>query len=156
MRIERRGLMQVGVLAGLAGGLAEVLWISTYAAGSQVSAAPVARGVAEAVGLGRAGAVSVGVAVHMALAAALGVIVVAALRALPVRRRGWRADLALTLAALGAVWAFNFLVLLPAISPDFVVIVPMPVSLASKLLFGLATFVVMEASDARATVNSRR
>lgn len=155
-RIERRDLMQVGLLAGLAGGLAEVLWISTFAAGSQVGAAAVARGVAGAVGLGGAGAVSIGVAVHMALAAALGVIVVAVLRALPIRRRGWRADLTLTLAALAAVWAFNFLVLLPVLSPEFVTIVPMPVSFASKLLFGLATFAAFEASEARANRQARR
>lgn len=143
-------VLQIGLLAGLAGGLAEILWISAYTAGTQASAASVARGVAEAIGLGgAANAVSLGVLVHMALAGALGVVVVAALRALPAQRRGWGVDLVLTLAALAAVWAFNFMVLLPVLSPEFVTIVPMPVSFASKLLFGLATFAAFEASEAR-------
>lgn len=147
---RRRDVMQLGLMAGLAGGLAEILWISGYSAGSGVSAAKVARGVAEAVGLGAtANPVMLGVAIHLALAAALGVVVVAAMRVLPIPRRGWRTDLALALIALSAVWAFNFLLLLPAISPEFVKIVPMPVSFASKLLFGLATFAAFEARAIR-------
>lgn len=145
----RRDLMQMGLWAGLAGGLAEILWITAYATGSEVNAAAVARGVAEAVGLGAASPVLLGVVIHMALAAALGVAVVAAMRALPIPRHGWLTDLALAFAALGGVWAFNFLLLLPALSPEFVTIVPMPVSFTSKLLFGLASFAALEASEAR-------
>jgi hypothetical protein len=42
------------------------------------------------------------------------------------------------LAALTAVWATNFFVILPALSPPFIALLPYPVSLISKLLFGLA------------------
>ena len=42
------------------------------------------------------------------------------------------------LAALAGVWAVNFFVVLPIVSPAFVHIVPYAVSLTSKLLFGVA------------------
>ena len=41
-------------------------------------------------------------------------------------------------AALAAVWAINFFVILPVLSPAFVHLVPYSVSLMSKLLFGFA------------------
>ncbi len=41
-------------------------------------------------------------------------------------------------AGLVGVWAVNFFVVLPIVSPDFVHIVPYAVSLTSKLLFGVA------------------
>jgi hypothetical protein len=40
--------------------------------------------------------------------------------------------------SLGVVWAINFFVVLPVISPGFVHLLPLAVSLASKLAFGLA------------------
>ena len=42
------------------------------------------------------------------------------------------------LAALVSVWAVNFFVVLPTISPAFVHLAPYSVSLMSKVLFGLA------------------
>jgi hypothetical protein len=55
---------------------------------------------------------------------------------------------AFSAAALAIVWGFNFFVLLPLISPDFVHLVPYPVSLASKLLFGLAAAEVLRRAPA--------
>jgi hypothetical protein len=147
---NRRPLMQIGLFAGLAGGLAEILWIWAYSAGTDANAAMVAQGVAKALGLGGGpNSVSLGVAIHMALAGALGIAVVAALRAPTLRRRSWGIHLALVLAALSGVWAFNFLLLLPMLSPEFVTMVPMPISFVSKLLFGLAAFAAFEASAPR-------
>jgi hypothetical protein len=42
------------------------------------------------------------------------------------------------MAALAAVWGINFLVALPRLNPDFVHLLPYGVTLASKLLFGVA------------------
>ncbi|KNG94585.1 hypothetical protein [Pseudaestuariivita atlantica] len=154
---QRSSLMQIGLVSGLAGGLAEILWITAYSAGSNTSAATVARGVSEAVGFGGgASPVALGIIIHLLLAGALGVAVVGLMRALPLRDRGWTVDLLLAVTALSGVWAFNFLILLPVLSPEFVTIVPMPVSFVSKLLFGLAAFVAFKASDARTTISSRR
>jgi hypothetical protein len=47
----------------------------------------------------------------------------------------------LMMAALGAlagIWALNFLVVLPAVNPAFVALMPFAVTLSSKLLFGAA------------------
>ena len=148
-KMPHLSLLRLGLGAGIAGGLAEILWISVYAAGAGVAAVSVARGVAEAVGLGGApGAATMGVVLHMALAALLGVAVIATLVSLPVRWRSWQIEVTVALIALAAVWAFNFLVFLPVLSPEFVNIVPMPVSFASKLLFGLASFAAFNAGRA--------
>jgi len=129
-----------GILAGAAGGVAEIAWVSVYAAVTGGDAAILARGVTTAVGVTAmlpAASVAMGVAVHMVLAMLLGVAV-ACLWQVRVRRQGVSGAYAIVLAALAAVWAANFFVLLPVISPAFVHGVPYAVSLASKLLFGLA------------------
>ena len=54
------------------------------------------------------------------------------------------------LATLVGVWAVNFFVLLPGISPAFVHLVPYPVSLMSKVLFGLAAAEAFRRQDAAA------
>ena len=47
------------------------------------------------------------------------------------------------LTALAGVWAINFFVVLPIVSPAFVHVVPYAVSLTSKLLFGVAAAAVL-------------
>jgi hypothetical protein len=129
-----------GVLAGAAGGVAEIAWVSLYATVTGGDAAILARGVSTAVGVTAmlpAASVALGVAVHMVLAVLLG-IAVDCLWQVTARRQGVSGAYAIVLAALAAVWAANFFVLLPAISPAFVLGVPYAVSLTSKLLFGLA------------------
>jgi hypothetical protein len=57
--------------------------------------------------------------------------------------------------ALLIVWAINFFVVLPFVSPGFVDVVPYAVSLLSKLLFGIAaawTFQLAWASRANVRV----
>ena len=125
--------LSVGILAGLAGGVAEVAWISIYAAATGSDAAAVARAVTDTVGLGMSSPAAGGVAVHMTIAALLGIAVAFALRPL----RGMKLYAAMT-SVLALVWAVNFLIVLPLLNPAFVEIVPMGVSFASKLLFGLA------------------
>ena len=128
-------VLTAGALAGVAGGIAEVAWISLYAAATGGDAASVARGVTDTVGIGILPPIAGGVAIHMALAAILGMAVAAAL--VPTRLHGARLYGAM-IGALSAVWAINFLVVLPLINPQFVEIVPLAVSFVSKLLFGVA------------------
>jgi hypothetical protein len=54
------------------------------------------------------------------------------------------------LAALIGVWAVNFFVVLPIISPEFALLVPYSVSLVSKVLFGLAAAEAFRRQDASA------
>jgi hypothetical protein len=141
--------LKYGVIAGLAGGIAEIVWISAYAAVANVSPALVATGVTEtALGpVGGALAVPAGIGIHMALAAILGVIVVGLWRTLWPEPRGAALDYAALTAALGAVWALNFLVILPVVNPAFVGLLPYAATLASKLLFGLAMAATLHACE---------
>ena len=143
MVTERSAILETfkrGVLAGAAGGLAEMAWGSAYAALTGGDAAVLGRGVTTASGVAAllpSAPVGLGIGIHMVLAVALGLGLAVLWRALSprVQPSGLYAG---TLAALAAVWATNFFVLLPALSPEFVHLVPLSVSLMSKLLFGLA------------------
>jgi hypothetical protein len=137
------------ILAGTAGGLAEILWIWGYSAGTNTDALRVARGIAEVAGMDGSFAAPLGIAIHMALAALLGIGIVAGLAILPVRFSSRPIRLMAVIGALAAVWAFNFLLLLPAISPAFVAAVPLSISFVSKFLFGLSAFVVFELTGNR-------
>jgi hypothetical protein len=134
-------ILRIGVLAGLAGGSAEVAWIAGYSAVTGASATAVARGVTTAFLPGLAessAAVSLGIVIHMLLAVGLGIAVAATFSA-PLLRRivGWPRS-TLVVLTLGIVWAFNFMVVLPVLEPSFVSLLPLTATLASKLLFGVA------------------
>lgn len=145
-----RMILRVGVLAGLAGGAAEVAWVSGYAALTGGSASLVARGVTRALFpsiVAMPWAPALGLALHMVLAVALGVALVATFSTPLLSRLGGWPRSTLVVAALGCVWAFNFLVVLPVLDPGFLTLMPVAVTLASKLLFGAA---------AAATLRTRR
>lgn len=136
----RRELLVI-LLAGFAGGLAELAWISLYAAAEHISGWTIAREVAASfipMARGTALAPALGVVFHFALS-----IVLTGLFALvfwkPVLRALGRGGLVVAaLAVLTAVWAINFLVILPHLNANFLALVPLSVALMSKLLFGLA------------------
>jgi hypothetical protein len=140
------GIVRRGVVAGAAGGVAEILWISIYSAATGANAATLARGVTTAAGVSAllpAAPVAVGIIIHMTLAVALGIALAFVWRSLSTY---WpeRAGLnAFVLVVLAGVWAINFFIVLPLISPDFVPLVPYPISLLSKLLFGVAAAAVL-------------
>ena len=132
-------IIKRGFLAGAAGGLAEMIWVSLYATITDDNAASLARGVTTAAGVTTLlpdAPVTIGISVHMALAVLLGVALAGLWQAFA------RCDAislyGFMLAALATVWAVNFFVILPVISPAFALLMPYPVSLTSKLLFGLA------------------
>lgn len=148
-RVAFATMFRTGVIAGAAGGLAEVAWVSLYAGLTGTNAASVAHGVTTAVGataLLPDNAVMLGTAIHMAIAVALGVGLAAAWQALAKYSPGGRAQYAFVLAALIGVWAINFFVVLPIVSPTFTHLVPYAVSFMSKLLFGLAAAEVLRRS----------
>jgi Zn-dependent alcohol dehydrogenase len=128
-----------GLLAGAAGGLAEVLWVTLYAQATGTNAAAVASAVTTAAGLtALTDSVAAGVVIHMGLALVLGLALAAAWRILSGDRRSAGGAYAFALGALTAVWAANFFVILPLVSPDFIGLMPYAVSLTSKLLFAAA------------------
>jgi hypothetical protein len=138
-RLQMAKIAGYGALVGAAGGLAEIVWIALYGALTGSDASEVARAVsavASAVlpGALAAAPVAAGIMIHMIIATALGIALVLLWSALPSRQ----SEYSFMLAALTAVWAFNFLLFLPLIGPGFVEVVPYPASLFSKLMFGVA------------------
>jgi hypothetical protein len=129
------------LIASLAGGLAEILWVSLYAAFTPLAGATVARAVTASLFPALAAAASgawLGIAMHMTLALALGYAFAYLVWRPLVRARGPLATLAVSALALATVWTVNFFAVLPALNPAFVTLMPYSVSFASKMLFAVA------------------
>ncbi|HET7680438.1 MAG TPA: hypothetical protein VFK79_09930 [Xanthobacteraceae bacterium] len=154
----------IGGLAGAAGGIAEILWIGFYGALTGTDTTVLAQGVAAVIGAGLPPSfvtdapVASGLAIHMIIAIALGIALALAWRTLSRRTPNGSVYQVLP-AILAIIWVFNFFVLLPILSPhidgvqqSFTELVPYPVSLVSKLLFGFAAAAVLKR---RALVPSR-
>jgi hypothetical protein len=142
-----------GVVAGVAGGLAEIAWVTLYAGATGADPSALARAVTTAAGVSAlfpAAPVAVGVSVHMALAVTLGIALSFGWRALSSHRADIASPFPFTLAALVGVWAVNFFVVLPGLSPAFVHLVPYSVSLVSKVLFGFAAAEAFRRQDVAA------
>lgn len=132
------------LVAGLAGGLAEVLWMLAYGAFAPVGASEVAREVTASVlpqAADAAAAPALGLAIHLLLSIGLAYAFVAALGG---RASGAR-TVPVAVAALTAVWAFNFLVLMPLLDLRFATLMPYGATLLSKALFGAAMGSVLAA-----------
>lgn len=135
----RLGLLVL--LAGIGGGLAEILWVMVYSAFTPVSGMEVARAVTvslfPALAAGASGA-WLGVLIHMTLALALGGAFAYAIWKPLLRARGPLATLAVSALTLATVWTANFFVVLPALNPAFITLMPYSVTFASKMLFAVA------------------
>jgi hypothetical protein len=135
---------QVGVVAGLAGGLAEIAWISIYGVISGVSVDIVAQEITRSIAP-HASSFSewAGILIHLTLAVGLGVAVAFAIRVLLLWYGRVYAEFSLVIVTLATIWAANFFLVLPYLNPRFVDLLPYSVTLASKLLFGLAAATVL-------------
>lgn len=153
MRRSARQTLNVGLMAGLVGGAAEIAWIALYLQLQGGSSSAVARGITETVvpGSGDAAfAVAAGLAIHMVLAVVLGAAVaVVFARAFP-GLSGTLTEFAAVVGVLVVVWTMNFLVILPVVNQAFVTIVPYGASLTSKVLFGVAAALVFHTMRTRA------
>lgn len=146
-KVRNLEVARLGAIAGAAGGLAEIAWITCYAATTGGNAAMLARGVTTAAGVTAllpSVSVTFGVVIHMALAVMLGVVLAYVWRVLSAGSRAESTNpYPFTLFALASIWVINFFVVLPIVSPAFIHLVPYAVSLTSKLLFGLAAAEVL-------------
>lgn len=138
-----QSVLSRGLFVGLAGGLAEILVVWLYSTLTGGDAAMVARHVASAVGLDGASAAG-GVAVHMGLAAALGVVLSATVQGLAPLLARDGAIWAFMMGSLATVWAINYFIVLPVVSPGFVHLLPYAITLASKLAFGVASAAALQ------------
>lgn len=138
---EARSLRNTILLAGLAGGVAEILWVALYSVFAQASGGEIARQVAASLWPPFASgvfAVPAGIAIHLALSLVLGGFFAAAIWLPFARQRGGAVTQACAVITLAGVWAVNFFIILPALNPAFVMLMPYGVTLFSKLLFGIA------------------
>lgn len=139
-------VLRLFLLAGLAGGLAEVLWVSLYSLAAPASAAEIARQItatiAPAASLAPL-APAFGVIIHFVLSLLLATAFGLAIWAPFASRLGTVGALASAVSALAAVWAVNFFLVLPALNPAFVSLMPLSVTLVSKALFGTAMGLVL-------------
>ena len=142
------------LLAGLCGGLAEIGWIALYSSLSSANGAEIAGEVAKTVFSSASNAPwapCAGVTIHLLLSLALGLGFALVLRTCsaspPAAQTVWTA----ALLTLTGIWAANFLLILPAINPAFVALVPYSVSLVSKILFAIAMAGVMLAAQRAST-----
>ncbi|MGE5241360.1 MAG: hypothetical protein ACM3NI_06915 [Bacteroidota bacterium] len=139
-------LWRLVLIASLAGGLAEILWVSLYAVFTPLAGVTVAREVTAslfpALAAGASGA-WLGIAIHMTLALALGYAFAYLVWQPLVRARGPLATLAVSALTLATVWTLNFFVVLPALNPAFITLMPYSVTFASKMLFAVAMGVVL-------------
>lgn len=132
--------------ASLAGGMAEMAWVSLYAAFTPLAATTVVREVTVSLLPAYAAGVTgvwLGILIHMLLAVALGGAFTFVLWEPFVRQHGMVATLAVSVLALAGVWTTNFFVLLPVLNPAFLTLMPYPVTFASKILFALAMAVTL-------------
>lgn len=147
---ERR--LRVGAVAGLAGGAAEIAWILLYSGLGTVDGNSVAQGVtatfSDSVAVSSAG-VTLGVLIHMMIAIVLGIAIALVSRKILPQVRSVLLEPCFVVTGLVGVWAVNFYLLLPVINPDFVHLLPLEASLASKVFFGIAAASVLSLSTAR-------
>lgn len=134
-------LSSVIVLAGLCGGMAEIVWVAIYSAMTPVSAMEVARQISASVFPAMAdssAAAPVGIAIHLLLSLLLAGVFTVSVWLPFARRLRFTPALLVAVAALSGVWAINFFVILPLLNPVFVTLMPYEITLVSKMLFGLA------------------
>lgn len=131
----------------MAGGFAEIAWVALYAGVTGGDAAMLAKGVTSAAGVSAllpSSPAMLGIIVHMSFAVIVGLLLAFAWRELRVQWPSLKSPFPLALAALAGIWVLNFFIVLPIVSPAFVHLLPYPVSLTSKLLFGIAAAAALQ------------
>ena len=144
--VGKPGTLGLAVGAGLAGGMAEIVWIALVASQTGGGAEEVARQVTATVITGTAAlaiAPFAGVAIHMLLSVLLAVAFWQFFwRPYASEMTPFEAGL-FGMGSLAAVWLVNFTAVLPVLNPAFITVVPLWATLVSKLLFGTAMTAVL-------------
>lgn len=148
---HRCDFWKIALIAGFAGGMAEIAWVGSYCYWIGMSGAEVARQVAVSVtASGEYPAAPVlGILIHLALSLAVAAVYAALVWRPFAARYGAALSILSALAVLGAIWAVNFLLVLPLLNPGFVKLMPYPVSVVSKLLFGVCMALACECTRNR-------
>jgi hypothetical protein len=129
------------LLAGLAGGIAEAVWVAIYSTFAPLGSSEVLRQIVATASPALAAssaAPALGMLMHLSLAIVLAICYGRLVWGPIQHRSGLFTSMLAGVAALALVWALNFFVLLPVLNPAFVLLLPYSASLISKLLFGAA------------------
>ena len=147
------------LLASLAGGTAEIFWVTLYSSFTPLEGMVVAREVTAslfpALAAGTAGA-WLGILIHMVLAVALGYAFAFVIWMPFARGRGVVATLTVSALTLATVWTVNFFVVLPILNPTFITLMPYPVTFASKMLFALSMALALSGAEIRSLVGRNK
>jgi hypothetical protein len=134
-------------LAGFMGGLAEVVWIGLYSFTVNAQISVIGRAITATVyppGADFYLAPVLGLVLHMLLSVLLAFAFGSLLWPAIERVFHYKsAALIASVATLAIVWKVNFFLLLPIWNPEFVSLLPLTVTLASKILFGLTMGIVL-------------
>lgn len=134
-------LVNGALVAGLSGGVAEIIWIALYCQFAQVNSANVARQITLSLfteSFPSSYPVLFGVLIHLALSIVLAALFIGIFHSSFAARVGLSASLESAVIVLLGVWVLNFFLVVPWLNPTFVALLPYGVTLVSKLLFGLA------------------
>ena len=134
-------LLKTVLLAGTAGGMTEVLWVTLYSGVTATSSTVVARQITATVWPAAAQwtyAPALGIAIHMTLALTLAAAIVPLLLHFAARSLEEGAIILVAVSVLAVVWAVNFFLVLPRVNPTFIALMPYGATLTSKLLFAVA------------------
>jgi len=133
-------------IAGLCGGLAEVLWISAYSAFAGTQVALIGSAISVTVLPASAGTVIapyLGLAIHFGLSVLLAIGFGSVIWPIIQKMFMKAGAIMASLLILALVWKVNYFLLLPVWNPEFISLLPLPVTLASKLMFGITMGVVL-------------
>ena len=139
--ISSTNTLAIIILAGLAGGLAEIIWIGAISSSMTFSATAVAREITASIFPSlRDSAYSplIGIGIHLVLSIILATAYIFVIKHLAIYRFGLTVNLIAGVLTLVAVWLINFLVILPLLNPLFIALVSYGPSLISKIFFAVA------------------
>jgi len=132
--------------AGFCGGMAEIIWVVAYSLFSNIEPSNIASSISSTIfsnSIDPQVAPLVGVAIHLFLSSLLalgfGFFVLPYIQ----RLSNKYSTLITSIITLAVIWKFNFFVLLPIWNPEFINLLPLQITLLSKLLFGMTMGVML-------------
>jgi hypothetical protein len=126
-------------IAGLAGGMMEVLWVSLYSSFSSVSTAEISRQVTASLfpfATDSSIAPVLGIVIHLLLSFGLALLFITIVLKPVFARYGKPGIMISSVITLALVWKINFFIVLPLLNPSFIGLMPLLVTFISKFLFG--------------------
>lgn len=134
------------ILAGFCGGMAEVIWIGFYSLFNDPELSNIASAISQTISLNNLNsqiAPLIGLIIHLCLSVLLAIAFGFTVLPFIQRLSNNFSTLIASLITLTIVWKINFFILLPVWNPDFINLLPLHVTLLSKLLFGLSMGIIL-------------